>query len=167
MFYAWKCSLEDLYLTVKIFSQQQPRGVVYREFFVTRFKIEENDHIPGDYLVTLFSFGRFTRKENLSYWIFENWKQSIAIFTKSTRYCPCVNQFEVIASFLIEMVSKLGYREPKSENWREECPKGQKKLSIFILSCFIAFWKGKDCSNKVFSRYTGWIRTFWRKYLTK
>ena len=37
-----------LYLTVKIFSHQQSPGVVYREFFVTRFKIEETDHIPSD-----------------------------------------------------------------------------------------------------------------------
>ena len=37
-------------------------------FFVTRFKIEETGHILGDYLVTLFSFGRFIRQENPSYW---------------------------------------------------------------------------------------------------
>ena len=73
-----------LYLTVKIFSHQQSPGVVYREFFVTRFKIEETDHIPGDYLVTLFSFGRFIRQENPSYRFLKSGNNIIAIFTKST-----------------------------------------------------------------------------------
>ena len=67
MFYACKCSLDLLYLTVKIFSHQQSPGVIYREFFVTIFKIEETERIPGDYLVTLFSFGRFIRKKNPGY----------------------------------------------------------------------------------------------------
>ena len=60
--------LDLLYLTVKIFSHQQSPGVVNQEFFVTRLKIEKTDHKSGDYLVTLFSFGRFIRQGNPSYW---------------------------------------------------------------------------------------------------
>ena len=92
MFYGCKCSLDLLYLTVKISSHQQSPGVVHLEFFVTRFKIEETDHLPGDYLVTLFSFGRFIRQGNPSYWVFKCGNNIIAIFAKSTRYCPCLNQ---------------------------------------------------------------------------
>ena len=53
--------------------------------FVTKFKISEIDHIPDDYLVTLFIFGRFIRWGNPSYRRFLKNKNSIiAIFTKST-----------------------------------------------------------------------------------
>ena len=48
-----------LYLTLEIFSHQQSPGVVYRRFFVTIFKIKENDYIPGEYLLNFFSFHRF------------------------------------------------------------------------------------------------------------
>ena len=68
----------------------------YRSFFVTKFKIREIDHIPGDYLVTLFTFGQFIRWGNPNYWRFlKNENSIIAIFTKSTWYCcivPCFNQ---------------------------------------------------------------------------
>ena len=84
--------LDLLYLTVKIFSHQQSPGVVNREFFVTRFKREETDHIPGDYLVTLFSFGRFIRQENPSYRFLKSGNNITVIFTKSTRYCACLIQ---------------------------------------------------------------------------
>ena len=84
--------LDLLYLTVKIFSHQQSPGVVNQEFFVTRLKIEKTDHKSGDYLVTLFSFGRFIRQGNPSYWVFKCGNNIIAIFAKSTRYCPCLNQ---------------------------------------------------------------------------
>ena len=87
MFYACKCSLDLLYLTVKMLSHRKSSGVVYRNSFVTRFKIEETDDIPGDYLVTLFSFGRFIRQKNQSYWILENWKQ---------HYCDFYEIFSVL-----------------------------------------------------------------------
>ena len=44
-----------LYLTLEIFSHQQSPGVVYRRFFVTMFKIKENDYTPGEYLLNFFS----------------------------------------------------------------------------------------------------------------
>ena len=84
MFYACKCSLDLLYLTVKMLSHRKSSGVVYRNSFVTRFKIEETDDIPGDYLVTLFSFGRFIRQENPSYRFLKSGNNIIAVFTKST-----------------------------------------------------------------------------------
>ena len=59
-----------------------------REHFVTRFKVEGTDHIPGDCLVTLFSFGRFIRQENLSYRLLKNGSNIIAIFPKSTYSVP-------------------------------------------------------------------------------
>ena len=78
-----------LYLTVEILSHQQSPGVVYRGFFVTKFKIREIDYIPGDYLVTLFTFGRFIRWGNPSHRRFlKNENSIIAIFTKSTWYYP-------------------------------------------------------------------------------
>ena len=78
-----------LYLTVEILSHQQSPGLVYWGFFVTKFKIREIDHILGDYLVTLFTFGRFIRWENPSYPRFlKNENSIIAIFMKSTSYCP-------------------------------------------------------------------------------
>ena len=60
-----KCSLDLSIPYRKNIQSQQSPGVVYWEFFVTRFKIEETDHIAGDYLVTLFSFGKFIRQGNL------------------------------------------------------------------------------------------------------
>ena len=84
--------LDLLYLTVKIFSHQQSPGVVHQEVFVTRFKIEKTDHIPSDYLVTIFSFGRLIRQGNPSYRIFKSRNNIIAIFAKSTPYCPCLKQ---------------------------------------------------------------------------
>ena len=75
--------------TVEILRQQQSPGLVYRGFFVTKFKIREIEYIPGDYLVTLFTFDRFTGWGNPSYWRFlKNENSIIAIFTKSTWYCP-------------------------------------------------------------------------------
>ena len=38
---------------------------------------------------------------------------------------------------------------------------------IHVYPTNLAFWQGKDYWNKVFSRYAGWIRSFWRKYLRK
>ena len=82
-----------LYFTVEILSHQQSPGVVYWGFFVIDFKIREIDHIPGDYLVTLFTLGRFIGWGNPSYWrLLKNENSIIAIFTKSTWYCPCFNQ---------------------------------------------------------------------------
>ena len=43
----------------------------------------------------------------------------------------------------------------------------QSYSSLSYKSCFIAFWQGKDYSNKVFLRYAEWIRAFWWKYLIK
>ena len=82
-----------LYFTVEILSHQQSPDVVYQGFFVTKFKIREIDHIPGDYLVTLFTLGRFIAWGNPSYWrLLKNENSIIAIFTKSIWYCPCFNQ---------------------------------------------------------------------------
>ena len=68
MFYACKCSLDLAIAYRKNIQSPAVTGVVYREFFVTRLKREETTHIPGDYLMTHFSFGRFIRQENPSYW---------------------------------------------------------------------------------------------------
>ena len=69
MSYACKCPLD---LSIPYRKNIQSPGVVYREFFVTRFKIEEIDDIPSSYLVTLFSFSRFIRQENPSYRFLKN-----------------------------------------------------------------------------------------------
>ena len=69
----------------------QSPGVVYREYCVTRFKVEETDHIPGDYLVTLFSFGGFIRQENPSYRFLKNGNNIIA-FLRNLLTRTCVDQ---------------------------------------------------------------------------
>ena len=113
MFYACKCSLDlSRPYSVKIFSHQESPGVVYPEFFVTRFKIKEADHIRGDYLVTLFSFGRFTRQENLSYRFLKSGSKVIVIFTKSTRYCAYSTK-------------KFADREPNEEICWQRAKKGE------------------------------------------
>ena len=91
-----------------MFSHQQSPGVVYREFFVTRSKIEETDHIPGDYLVTLLSFGRFIRQENPNYRFLKSGNNIIAIFTKSTYSVPASTKL-----CLIEVKSKLALQRTK------------------------------------------------------
>ena len=48
MFYACKSSLDLAIAYPKNIQSPKSPGVVYREFFVTRFKREEADHIPGD-----------------------------------------------------------------------------------------------------------------------
>ena len=40
----------------------------------------------------LFSFGRFIRQENPSYRFLKSGNNITVIFTKSTRYCACLNQ---------------------------------------------------------------------------
>ena len=93
MFYACECSLDIAIAYRKNFNshQQSPR-VVYREFFVAKFKKEETDHIPGDYLVTYFSFGRFIRQENPSYRLLKSGNNVTVIFTKFTWYCTYLNK---------------------------------------------------------------------------
>ena len=86
---------------------------------MTRFKIEETDHIPGDYLVTLFSFGRFIRQENPSYRFLKSGNNITVIFTESTRYRVYSNKLSPI-----EVISKFADREWKSERWSEEIHKG-------------------------------------------
>ena len=92
MFYACKCSL-DLAIPYRK-NIQSPAFIRGRllGIFVTRFKREETDHIPGDYLVTLFSFGRFIRQENPSYRLLKSGNNVTVIFTKSTRYWACLNE---------------------------------------------------------------------------
>ena len=101
------------YVTVEILSHQQSPGVVYRGFFVTKFKIREIDHIPGDYLVTLFTFGRFIRWGNPSCRRFlKNENSIIAIFKKSAWYYPCFNQ--------IIPCSSIGTCEQRAKKWEIE-----------------------------------------------
>ena len=92
MVYACKCSLD---LSISYSKNIQSPAVTRCRIpgiFVTRFKIEETDHIPGDYLVTLFSFGRFIRQENPSYRFLKSGNNVTVIFTKSTRYCASLNE---------------------------------------------------------------------------
>ena len=92
MFYACNCSLD---LSISYHKNIQSPGVAYLEFFLTRFKIKETDHKPGDYLVALFSFGRLFRQENPSYRSLKSGNNITAIFMKPTRYeiyCACFNQ---------------------------------------------------------------------------
>ena len=89
-----------LYLTVEILSHQQSPGVVYRGFFVTKFKIRVIDRISGYYLVTLFTFGRFIRWGNPSYQRFlKNENSFLAIFTKSTWYCPLLQPNHLLLKY--------------------------------------------------------------------
>ena len=119
MFHGCKCSLDLLYLTVKISSHQQSPGVVHLEFFVTRFKIEETDHLPDDYLVTL----------SLSADLLDREIQVIGSLNVETTLLRFLQNLlgTVPASIKlssIEVVSKLADREPKSEAWSKEFQKG-------------------------------------------
>ena len=107
-----------LYLIVKIFSHQHSPGVVYQGFFATRFKIEEIDHMPVDYLVTLFSFARFIRWGNPSYRRFlKRGNYVIAISTKVTRYCHCVNQIHSFSDSV--SVRKMHGCQQNTQNFEE------------------------------------------------
>ena len=101
--------LDLLYLTVKIFSHQQSPGVEHLEFFFTSFKIEENDHLPGVYLVTLFQVIGSLRVETTSSRFLLNLLDTVPASTKLSS---------------IEVVSKRADREPKSEGWSKEFQRG-------------------------------------------
>ena len=73
---------------------RKPRHGVPVEFWPLCLLI----HIPGDYLVTLFSSGRFIREENPSYWFLKSGKNIIAIFTKSTYSVPASTKLSLIWS---------------------------------------------------------------------
>ena len=92
MFYACKCSL-DLFIPYRK-NIQSPAVTRCRipGIFCHQIQIEETDHIPGDYLVTLFIFGRFIRQENPRYWFLKSGNKITVIFTKSTRYCICESE---------------------------------------------------------------------------
>ena len=135
-----------LYLTVEILGHQQPPGAVYRGFFVTKFKITEIDHIPGDYLVTLFTFGRFVRWGNPSYRRFlKNENSIIAIFTKSTWYYPILQPNNPLLRYrYLLLLSEC----QKVRDLVKNCYTAQRKLypCLSYWFFFIAFWKGKNCS---------------------
>ena len=84
--------------------------------------------MPGDYLVTLFSFRRFIRQKNPGCRFLKGGNNITVIFTKSTRYCVCLNHI-----IPVEVLSKFADRESKSETWSEEIHKGKKKLFTLIL----------------------------------
>ena len=119
----------SFYVTVEILSHQQSPGVIYQQFFVTKFKIREIDHIPGDYLVTIFTFGRFIRWGNPSCWSFLKNENSIIAFLR--------NQLGIIptsSKSSLAPVSVLANREPKSERSCEELSHcSEKVISLFIL----------------------------------
>ena len=128
MFYACKCSLD---LSIHCHKNIQSPAVTRCRIpgiFCHQIQIEETDRIPGNYLVTIFLFGRFIRQENPSYWFLKGGNNITVIFTKSTRYCVCLNHI-----IPVEVLSKFADREPKSEKWSEEIHKGKKKLFMFIL----------------------------------
>ena len=82
-------------------------------------------------------------------------KQHSVIFTKSTRYCACLN--EIIPNW-----SGIEICWQRAKKWKMERrnSQGLDKV-IHVYPTNLAF------SNNVFPRYAGWIRAFWRRYLTK
>ena len=113
--------------------------------------------MPGDYLVALFSFGRFVRQENPSYRFLKSGNNIIAIFTKSTYSLPVSTKLS-----LIEVISKLALQRAKK--WEVEqrmSEKAEKVIRVYPTNPV------KDRSKQVFWRYTWWIWAFRRKYLTK
>ena len=164
MFYACKCSLVLSITYCK--NIQSPAVTRCRIPGIFCHQIQnrwETDHIPGDYLVTLFSFGRFIRQENPIYRFLKSGNNITAIFTKSTRYCACLNQ--IIPDW--SDIKICWQRAKKLEVERRYSQGLDSYSSLSYKSCFIAFWQGKDYSNKVFLRYAERIRAFWRKYLIK
>ena len=92
MFYACKCSLD---LSIHCHKNIQSPAVTRCRIpgiFCHQIQIEETDRIPGNYLVTIFLFGRFIRQENPSYWFLKGGNNITVIFTKSTRYCICESE---------------------------------------------------------------------------
>ena len=92
MFYACKCSLDLAILYRKNIQLPAVTKCRIPGIFVVRFKREEADHTPCDYLVTLFSFSRFIRQENLCYRFLKSGNNVTVIFTESTRYYACLNE---------------------------------------------------------------------------
>ena len=92
MFYVCKCSLD---LSIPYHKNIQSLSVTrcrITGIFCHQIQNRRSDHITGDYLVTLFSFGRFMRQENLDDRFLKSGNNVTATFTKSTRYCACLNQ---------------------------------------------------------------------------
>ena len=117
------------YVTIEIIIHQQSPGVVYQRFFVTKFKIREIHHIPGDYLVTIFTFSRFIRWGNPSCWRFLKNENSIIAFLRNRLGIVPASSKSSLAP-----VSVLANREPKSEISCEELSHcSEKVISLFIL----------------------------------
>ena len=114
--------------------------------------------------MTLFSFDRFIRQENPSYRFLKSGNNVTVIFTKSTQYYACLNQ-------IIPDWSGAVICWQRARKWEVERRYSQgldKVIHVYPTNLGLQpFDKVKIIQTKFFSRYAGWIRAFWRKYLIK
>ena len=84
--------------------------------------------MPGDYLVTLFSFADLLDGEIQV--IGESWKVGNGLSRFLRNWLGIV---PASTKSSLTQVSERPYKEPKSDRWNEECHNALIKLSMFIL----------------------------------